>query len=72
MDLVPISAPVSGLRQVASLFEIVDDVRCCPLRDPNADCDVAEPDCRVLGDALEHMAVVGHEAPRRVPAIPGS
>jgi hypothetical protein len=63
VDLVAVAASVASLGQVAGLLKVVDDLRRGSFSDPDADGDVSKARIRVGGDALEHMRVVGHEAP---------
>jgi hypothetical protein len=61
VHLVLVSAPVAGLREVASPLEVVDDLGCRALGDTHRLSDVPKSDGRVGGDHLEHVGVVGYE-----------
>jgi pimeloyl-ACP methyl ester carboxylesterase len=50
VDFVVVAASVAGLRQVARLLEVVDDVRRRSFSNPHADGDVSEPRAGIGGD----------------------
>ena len=67
VNLVPVVSPHTRPGQVAGLLEVLDDLRRRALRDPDSRGDVPKTRAGVPGDALEHVRVVGHEAPGMIP-----
>ena len=65
VHLVPVAAPVAGLRQIAGRFQVTEEVSRGSLGDADDLRDVAKAGTRVLGDDLEDMGVGGDE-PKRV------
>ena len=63
---VAVAAAVAALSQVARLLEVVDDLRCGSLGDPDGLSDVPEPSRRVGADDLEHVGVVCYEPERMI------
>ena len=63
VNFVAVAASVASLRQVAGLFEVVDDMRRGSFGNPDADGDVSEPRAGIGGDAFEHVGVVRDEPP---------
>ncbi len=61
--LVPVTPTVASLRQVSRPLQVVDDVGDGSFGDTDGHGDVSEPRARVVGNALEHVGVVGHEPP---------
>src|SRR3954454_24029622 len=64
VNLVPVTAAVAALRDVAGLLELPEDVRCSPLGYADRLRDVLHPDGRLGGDALEDVRMVGQIAER--------
>jgi hypothetical protein len=64
VHFVDVPTPVAGLRQVAGLLELADDVRDRSLSDADGLSDVPQPNVWVGRDALEHVCVIRHEAER--------
>ena len=67
VNLVSVVAPHARPGQVARLLEVLDDLRHGALCDRDGRGDVPKPRAGVRGDALEHVRVVGHEAPVMIP-----
>jgi hypothetical protein len=63
VNLVPVVSPHTRLGQVAGLLKVLDDLRRRALGHPDGGGDITKTRGGVRGDALEHMCVVGHEAP---------
>lgn len=61
VHLVPVAAAVAGSRDVAGLFEVVDDLGRGSFGNADLHGDVAEPDRRIGGDGLEDVCMVGYE-----------
>jgi hypothetical protein len=66
VHFVAVAATVAALSQVASLLEVVDDLRCGALGDLDDLGDVPEPNRRVGADDLEHVGVVCYEPERMI------
>ena len=67
---VVVAAAVAALSEVAGLLEVVDDLRCGSLGDPDRVSDVPEPNGGVGADDLEHVGVVCYE-PEKLIAFTG-
>jgi len=62
-DRVGVAAPEPGAVDVAGLDEVGKDPLRRTLRDPDPFGDVTQPHVRVLGEAEQHLGVIGHEGP---------
>ena len=65
MDLVPVAPANPGSSDVTLRNQVSDDALRGPLGDADPSGDVTTADASVLGDADEHVPVVGQEGPRR-------
>ena len=63
VDQVVIPSPNTAPFDDAGCGEVCDDPLGCALGDPDCLGDVPEPDVAVLGDAQEHLCVIGEERP---------
>jgi len=70
VQLVLIAAALALVREVASFFEIGDDVLHGPLGDPDSDCDFAQPNARLLRDANQNVGVIAQKRPVNVGRVP--
>jgi SAM-dependent methyltransferase len=66
VHLVTVAASVAGLRQIAGVLEVVDDLCRRSFGDADRARDVPEARARLGGDAFEHVRMVGHEPPEVV------
>jgi hypothetical protein len=66
VDRVVVSAPDAFAFDEPCVDEVGEDSLGGALGDSDVECDVAEPDLGVVGDAEEHLGVVGDEAPAAV------
>lgn len=66
VELVPVAASVTRLREVAGFLEVGDDVRRASLGDSDCGGNVSESHRWVGRDAREHVGVVRDEVPRMV------
>lgn len=66
VELVPIAAPVTRLREVTGLLEVGNDLRRASLGDSNRGGDVPEPHGWVGSDTRQDVSVIRDEAPRMI------
>lgn len=66
MQLVAVAATVAALGQIAGLFQFPDDLGCCAFGDADVQGNVAEPEVRIGGDALENVGMVRYESKRMI------
>ena len=64
LDCVLVAAAASFSGDVAGVDQVSNDPLGGSFGDSDPDGDFSEPDRGVLGDAEEHLGVVGHEPPR--------
>src|ERR1700733_2592312 len=67
IDRVPVATPVSFPRHVTGGGQFPDDAMRRALGYPDPFSDLTEPDTRVIGDADQHLCVIGQERPARGP-----
>ena len=65
VELVAVAATFADPIEVARVLEFGDDALGSTLRDSNKFRKISEADVRVVGDAEEHVRVVGEECPVR-------
>jgi hypothetical protein len=68
VELVPVAASLTRLREVAGFLEVGDDLRRASLGDSDRGSDVSESHIWIGGDARKHMGMVRDEAPHMVVA----
>jgi len=64
IDGVAVSSPDPLSRQVALCHQVGDDFLSCPFRDPDLSRDLPPAKVWILGQAHEHVRMVGEERPR--------
>ena len=65
VDLVAVAAPFLDPHEKPLGNEVGDDLLGSPLADPDAGCNVTDPDGRLARNAQEHVAVVREHEPGR-------